>query len=84
MRHKSLPSQISPPHTPKQSFPLIRKVDNTIRNFIYLLRYENWEKVFLEEDVNVIYNNFVNSYPRIFYASFPFVKLKNSQNQNHG
>jgi len=44
---------------PKQSFSLIRKVDNnTIRNFVYLLSYENWENVFVEENVNIIYNNF--------------------------
>jgi hypothetical protein len=65
---------------PKQSFSLIRKVDsNTIRNFVYLLSYENWEDVFLEENVNIIYNNFLNTYLRIFYASFPFVRLKNLQ-----
>jgi hypothetical protein len=64
---------------PKQSFSLIRKVDNnTIRNFVSLLSYENWENAFFVENVNIIYNNFVNL--RIFYASFPFVKLKNSQN----
>jgi len=66
---------------PEQSFSLFRKVDdNTIRNFVYLLRYENWENVFLEENVNIIYNNFVNNYLRILYASFPFVRLKNLQN----
>jgi len=45
-----------------------------------LLSYENWENVFLEENVNIIYNNFVNNYLRILYASFPFVRLKNLQN----
>jgi hypothetical protein len=56
----------------KQSFSLIRKVDkNTIRNFVYLLSYENWEHVFLQENVNIIYNNFLNTYLRILYASFP-------------
>jgi hypothetical protein len=65
----------------EQSFPLIRKVDNnTIGNFTYLLSHENWENVFLEENVNVLYNNFINTYLRILYASFPFVRLKNSQN----
>jgi len=57
---------------PKQSFSLIIKIDDdTIKNFVYLLSYENWENVFIEEDVNIIYNNFVNTYVRIFYASFP-------------
>jgi len=45
-----------------------------------LLHYENWENVFLEENVNIIYNNFVNNYLRILYASFPFVRSKNLQN----
>ena len=34
----------------------------------------------MEEDVNIIYNNFVNTYIRIFYTSFPLVKIKNVQN----
>jgi len=47
---------------PKQSFSLIRKIDdNTLKNFVYLLSYENWKNVFMEEDVNIIYNNFVNT-----------------------
>jgi len=63
---------------PKQSFSLNRKFDNsTIRNFVYLLSYENWENVFVEENVNIIYNNFVNTYLRILYANFPFVRLRN-------
>jgi len=37
-------------------------------------------KVFVEENVNIIYNNFVNTYLRILYASFPFVRLRNLQN----
>jgi len=66
---------------PEKSFSLFRKVDeNTIRNFVYLLSYENWENVFLDENVNIVYNNFVNNYLRILYASFPFVRLKNLQN----
>jgi len=66
---------------PKQSFSLIRKIDdNTFKNFVYLLSYENWENVFMEEDVNIIHNNFLNTYIRIFYASVPLVKTKNLQN----
>ena len=65
----------------KQLFSIIRKIDdNTIKNFVYLLSYKNWENVFMEENVNVIYNNFINTYIRIFYASFPLVKITNSQN----
>jgi hypothetical protein len=66
--------------TPKKSFSMIRKVDkNTIANFAYLLSYETWEDVFSETDVNKIYNEFLNTYLRIFYANFPLVKVKSSQ-----
>ena len=65
--------------TPKQTFSSIRKIDsNTINTFVLRLSYENWENVFLEENVNVIFNNFLNTYLKIFYASFPIVKLKKS------
>jgi hypothetical protein len=47
---------------------------------VYLLSYENWENVFMEEDANIIYNDFVNTYVRIFYASFPLVKLNIKKN----
>jgi len=63
--------------TPRQSFTMIRRVDkSTIANFAYLLSYETWDDVFSETEVNVTYNNFLNTYLRIFYASFPMVKVK--------
>ena len=41
--------------TSKQAFSLKRKVDsNTVNNFGYMLSYDNWENVFLEENVNTI------------------------------
>jgi len=45
-----------------------------------LLSYENWEDVFLEKDINILFNNFLNTYLRIFYASFPNVKTKHTHN----
>ena len=61
----------------------IMKIDNnTILNFINLLSYEIWEEVFLEEDVNVIFNNFTNIYLRIFNASFPITKRKHHTKSN--
>jgi hypothetical protein len=39
--------------------------------------YENWENVFNStsaNDVNVMFNNFLNMYLRIFYCSFPVHK----------
>jgi hypothetical protein len=38
---------------PRQVFSYTRRIDsNSINNFTYLLSYESWEDVFLEENVN--------------------------------
>ena len=59
---------------------MIRKVNrNTIANFAYLLSYETWEDIFTETEVNITYNNFLHTYHRIFYASFPMGKVKISR-----
>jgi potassium voltage-gated channel Eag-related subfamily H protein 8 len=66
--------------TLQQSFSMIRKVNkNTITNFACLLSYETWEDVFTETEVNKIYNKFLNTYLRVFYASFPLIKVKTFQ-----
>ena len=68
---------------PKKHYDLTRKIDNnTILNFINLLSYENWEEVFLDENVNLIFNNFLNNYLRIFNASFPIIKRKKHMKPN--
>jgi hypothetical protein len=52
-----------------------RKIDdNSINQFKFLLSYENWEEVFSDKNVNTIFNNFLNTYLRIFYTSFPLKK----------
>jgi hypothetical protein len=48
--------------------------DSSIREFKLNLSYENWENVFnpeCDKDLNVIFNNFLNTYLMIFYSSFP-------------
>ena len=42
-----------------------------------MISFENWQDVFLEDDVNLIFNNFLNTYLRIFYASFQTTKSRN-------
>ena len=37
-----------------------------------------WKMFFFEENVNIIFNNFLNTYLRIFYANFPITKSQNS------
>jgi hypothetical protein len=40
--------------------------------------YEHWDDVFQENNVNIIFNNFLNIYLRIYYASFPTKKIQES------
>jgi hypothetical protein len=68
---------IVPRYVPTHS----RKIDdNSISQFTLLLSYENWEDVFIDKNVNTNFNNFLNTYLRIFYTSFPFKKPKYSYN----
>lgn len=54
----------------------MRKFDNVaIQKFTDLLSYENWDDVFQGSDVNEIFNNFHNTYLRIFNISFPIKKI---------
>jgi len=63
-----------------QPFSFLRKTNRySICNFKDLLSYENWEDVFLENNVNIIFNNFLNTYLRIFNTCFPVVKTHVSQ-----
>jgi len=67
---------------PRHVFSFSRKINNnSISIFLYLLSYENWEDVFLEKNVNIIFNNFLNTFLRIFYSSFPLNKSQYSYNQ---
>jgi hypothetical protein len=67
---------------PKIHYTSTRRIDsNSTLTFIDHLSYENWEEVFLE-DVNTIFNTFLNTYLRIFNASFPVVKSKESTKSN--
>ena len=47
-----------------------RKIDTfSIVNFNTKLSYESWEEIFAENDVNTIFNNFLNMF-KDFYSSF--------------
>jgi hypothetical protein len=47
---------------------------SSVMDFKLNLSYESWDSVFLDEDVNVIFNDFLNTYLRIFKASFSVKK----------
>jgi hypothetical protein len=40
--------------------------------------YESWEQVFDSNNVNEMFNSFLNTYLRIFYASFPLKKINHN------
>jgi len=51
--------------------------DQSIMEFQILLSYENWEEIFMEDDANISFNKFLNTYLRIFRSCF-IKKRKNS------
>jgi exonuclease III len=56
-------------------FSYKRKIDsNSIKDFNIKLSYESWKEVLDEEDVDRMFNNFLNTYIRLFYSSFPLKK----------
>jgi hypothetical protein len=51
---------------------LIRKInEHTINDFLTKLSYETWDTIFSKDDVNKMFNSFLDSYLKIFYSSFP-------------
>jgi hypothetical protein len=48
-------------------FKTVRKINKyTISDFIAKLSYESWDAIFSSEDVNIIFNSFLNIYLRVF------------------
>ena len=64
------------------TYPIIRRNINkfTISEFKLRLSYESWDNVFNDDNVNTVLNNFLNTYKRIFYHSFPLKKYIHNQN----
>ena len=61
----------------QDTIKIMRKIDKqTISDFIYKLSYESWDSVFNNDDVNLMFNSFLNIYLKIFYSCFPLIKIK--------
>jgi hypothetical protein len=53
-------------------FYINHKIDKcSINDFNIKLSYELWEEVFKENDVNIIFNQFLHKYLKILCSSFP-------------
>ena len=60
-------------------FYLIREINETsVLDFNLKLSYEFWDDVFSYDDINLSFNNFLNTYLRIFYSSFTIKKIYHS------
>jgi hypothetical protein len=56
-------------------FNYSRKINKyTIAEFQYHLSFETWNSVFETDDVNDMFNIFLNSFLKIFYSNFPLIK----------
>ena len=70
---------------PRYVFSFTKETDsNSISKFNFLFSFENWEEIFLEENVNIIFNNFLNNCLRTFMQVFQQLNHKIPIKQNHG
>ena len=72
-------------YKPVSKLKTVRKFNNcTISDFINKLSNESWDMVFNSEDINNMFNSFLNDYLRIFNLSFPLqtVMAKNNLTKN--
>jgi hypothetical protein len=78
----SLHSFILRPSPKKCRF--IRKInEHTINDFLIKLSYENWGTVFSTEDVNKMFNSFLDTYLQIFNSSFPLKRVHITKRNNN-
>jgi arginine deiminase len=62
-----------------------RKIsDFTVSEFKLNLSHESWDNVFNDDDVDMIFNNFLNAYLRIFHHTFPLTRCQPTIAINHG
>ena len=71
--------------TTTQKYRFIRKINEyTLNDFLIKVSYENWDTVFSTEDVNKMFNSFLDTYLEIANSSFTFNRVyitnKNSKN----
>jgi hypothetical protein len=64
-------------HVPIHRVKTVRKINKyAISDFIIKLSYKSQDSIFSSDDVNALFNSFLNAYLRIFYSSFPLKKVK--------
>ena len=63
---------------------MIRKMeDYKIAIFLNKLSFENWESTFFSDEVNIMFNSFLDTYQKIFFTRFPSQRIEiNNRNKN--
>jgi hypothetical protein len=57
---------------PIKHFKEIRTFDNnSVNDFLNKLSFEIWDTTFSSEDINTMFNAFLDTYLKIFFSSFP-------------
>ena len=68
-------------HIPTMQYTISRLINEyTLFEFQSTLSYESWDFAFNNEDVDTIFNKFLNMYLRIFNHSFPCKQFANKHN----
>ena len=61
---------------PSKKYRLIRNInDHMINDFLTKLSYETWDTIFSTDDVNIMFNSFLDTYLKMFYSSFPLKRV---------
>jgi hypothetical protein len=61
-----------------------RKINTDyIAEFTYYLSFETWDDVFMDNDVNSLFNDFFNNYLRIFITAFLVVMINKDMKKNN-
>jgi hypothetical protein len=57
-------------------------IESNIAQFKLNLSYENWTETFTEDNIDINFKNFLNTYLRIFNCTFPYKRIYPNRNRN--
>jgi len=61
---------------PSKKYRFIKQInEDTLNDFLIKLIYENWDTVFSTDDVNKMFNSFLDTYLKIANSSFPLRRV---------
>jgi len=68
---------------PTKKYMLVRKInEHTINDFLIKLSYETWDTIFCTDDVNKMFNSFLDSYLKFFFSSCPLKRVHIAKKKN--